>query len=206
MQQAMNAGSNMVLLFLDASHFVMGCDWLGSVYCLARRFLRTFSGRFRYNVLGAMDFVSKRVLTVSNDSYITSTEVCEMLRKIAEEYHGKDIHLVLDNARYQRCKVVQELAAELHIQLDYMPPYSPNLNLIERLWKFVKSSLRTQCWYLDDFVLFKNAIDSIIASTTRENKAKIDTLIGEKVQLFDNLLPDIAGNISSGQKTGKAAA
>jgi len=46
--------------------------------------------------------------------------------------------LVLDNARYQKCHLVQNLAATLNIELLFLPTYSPNLNLIERLWKFVK--------------------------------------------------------------------
>ncbi len=64
-------------------------------------------------------------------------------------------------------------------------PYSPNLNLIERLWKFVKAELRTR--YYDNFSLFKEKINSIIDSTTHENQARICKLIDEKVQLFDDL-------------------
>jgi len=48
------------LLFVDASHFVMGCDYLGSVYGFVRRFIRTGPGRKRYNVLGALNFVTKK--------------------------------------------------------------------------------------------------------------------------------------------------
>ena len=133
-----------VLCFLDASHFVMGCDFLGYIYGLTRRFVRTYSGRRRYNVLGALNFISKKVTTITNDGYITATEVCELLSKLALEYAGKPVFLVLDNARYQKCIVVQTLALELGVKLVYIPPYSPNLNLIERFWKFVKSELRTQ--------------------------------------------------------------
>lgn len=175
------------LLFLDASHFVMGCDFLGRIYCKARRFVKTFSGRQRYNVLGAIDYVSKKVLTVANDSYITATEVCDMLRKIAAEHAGKEVYLILDNARYQKCQDVQELARQLNIHLEYIPPYSPNLNLIERLWKFVKSELSSK--YYDDFNVFRQRIDSIISSTSGESKSKIDKLIGNGVQLFRNLVP-----------------
>ena len=176
-----------VLLFLDASHFVMGCDFLGYVYGKARRFVKTWSGRKRYNVLGAIDFITKKVHTVVNDSYITATEVCGMLRKLRMEYGDREIHLVLDNARYQKCRIVQEMASSLDIHLEYIPPYSPNLNLIERLWKFVKEELRTK--YYDDFGLFCEKIDSVIDSTTRTNKPKVEKLIGEKVLLFDNLSP-----------------
>ncbi len=174
-----------VLLFLDASHFVMGCDYLGFIYGKVRRFVKSFSGRMRYNVLGAAGFVTKEVVTVTNDTYITATEVCEILRKISAKYTGRTIHLVLDNARYQKCKAVQGLAAELCIDLVYIPPYSPNLNLIERLWKFVKSELRTK--YYDDFEVFCDRIDQIIASTSTYNRGKISKLIGNKVQLFDDL-------------------
>ncbi len=175
---------DIALLFMDASHFVMGCDFLGSVYGKNRRFVRTFSGRMRHNVLGAMDFVTKNMLTITNDEYIKATEVCEMLQKISRDYQGKTTYLVLDNARYQKCNAVQNLASELNIQLVYIPPYSPNLNLIERMWKFVKGELRTK--YYDNFSLFKEKISSIIDSTTQVNHAKISRLIGEKVQLFDS--------------------
>jgi transposase len=47
------------------------------------------------------------------------------------EYVGKPVYIVLDNARYQKCKIVQAVADELKITLVYIPPYSPNLNLIE---------------------------------------------------------------------------
>ena len=174
-----------MLLFMDASHFVLGCDYLGYIYGRVRRFIKTFSGRKRYNVLGAIDYVTKRILTVTNDSYITATEVCDMLRKISEEYPEKTVHLIMDNARYQKCSAVQTLANELGIILQYIPPYSPNLNLIERVWKFVKGELRSK--YYDDFSDFKKKIDSIIERTTKENLPKVNRLIGEKVQLFDDI-------------------
>ena len=173
------------LLFMDASHFVMGCDFLGYIYGKARRFIRTSSGRKRYNVLGAIDFRTKRMLTVTNDSYITATQVCEMLRLIAKEYEGKVVHIVLDNARYQKCADVCKLAGELGIDLIYLPPYSPNLNLIERLWKFVKGELRSR--YYDSFPAFRERIDAIISSFSDKNKATISKLIGKRVQIFDGL-------------------
>jgi len=49
------------------------------------------------------------------------------------------VTLVMDNARYQRCNVVREFAESLNIELLFLPSYSPNLNLTERFWKFVKN-------------------------------------------------------------------
>jgi len=179
--------NKLTLLFLDGSHFVMGCDFLGCIYGKTRRFIKTFSGRKRYNVLGALNFVTKKVTTVVNDTYITAAEVCEMLRKVASEYSGKAVHIILDNARYQKCEIVTALAKELGITLHYIPPYSPNLNLIERLWKHVKSKLRSK--YYGQFDNFKDTIDSIIEDTSKNSKKLIDKLIGESVQIFDTLVP-----------------
>jgi transposase len=174
------------LLFADAFHFVMGCDFLGYIYSKMRRFIRTFSGRKRYNVLGALNFITKKVTTITNDTYITAIEICELLEKVSIEYVGEKIYVVLDNARYQKCKIVMDLAQQLGINIVYIPPYSPNLNLIERLWKFVKGKLRTQSY--DRFDKFQEKIDSIVNGTNTEYKEAIDRLITEKIQLFDDLV------------------
>lgn len=95
------------LFFMDASHFVMG-EVPGRLWGKVRQWVRTASGRKRYNVLGALNFISKKIETVTNDSYITSTQVVEMLENIASKYVGKPIYLILDNARYQKCAFVIE--------------------------------------------------------------------------------------------------
>ena len=188
---------DLTLLFLDGSHFVMGCDFLGFIYGKTRRFVKTFSGRKRYNVLGALNFVTKKVTAVTNDTYITAAEVCGILRKVAAEYAGKPIHIVLDNARYQKCAVVKELAGELGIALNFIPPYSPNLNLIERFWKHVKSRLRSK--YYDRFDVFTDTIDSIVEDADKGGKKLIDKLIGEKVQIFDELIPINSNSFAIGK-------
>ena len=199
--------NKIVLLFTDASHFVMGCDYLGYIYGKVRRFVRTYSGRSRYNVLGALNFVTKSMTTIANDTYITSTEICELIKKVSLEYIGKPLFLVLDNARYQKCKLVQELAASLKVTLVYIPPYSPNLNLIERLWKHTKGRLRTK--YYDNFIEFKEKINSIIEHTDKSDKEIIDKLIGEKVQLFNTTVFENVVKIPTSsitKKTDKKAA
>lgn len=76
---------------------------------------------------------------------------------------------------------------QLDIRLEYIPPYSPNLNLIERVWKFIKGEISSK--YYDNFDAFKQKMDSTISSTDGENKLKINRLIGKGVQLFHNLVP-----------------
>lgn len=128
------------LFFMDASHFVMG-GLPARLWGKVRHWVKTSSGRKRYNVLGALNFVSKKIETITNDSYITSIQVVELLEKIAAKYKGKPISIVLDNAGYQTCNFVKAKANELKINLIFLPAYSPNLNLIERVWKFVKAEV-----------------------------------------------------------------
>ena len=78
-----------------------------------------------------------------NNQATLKENILEPLIKSAQngEYHlffMHASHFISDNARYQHCEIVKNAAAQLGIQLDFLPPYSPNLNLIERLWKFVK--------------------------------------------------------------------
>src|SRR5918997_2101391 len=122
--------------FVDAAHFVFA-PFLGCLWCAARLFVRAASGRKRHNVLGALDAVTHRLIRVTNQGYINAESVCALLRSVAGAAVGMPITLVLDNARYQKCAVVQALAESLGIELLYLPSYSPNLNLIERLWRVV---------------------------------------------------------------------
>ena len=116
--------------------------FLGYLWSFTRIFIKAPSGRQRFNVLGAINAISKELVLVTNTSYITSIQICEMLVKIARRRtQGVPLTIVLDNARYQRCQLVSAKAEELGIELLFLPPYSPNLNLIERLWKFVKKEV-----------------------------------------------------------------
>ena len=95
-------------------------------------------GASRFNVLGAWNAVTRELIAVTNTTVVNTETMCDLLRKIADLGLTGPITLVLDNARYQRNAVVQALAAQLGITLLFLPSYSPNLNLIERLWKFMK--------------------------------------------------------------------
>ncbi len=75
---------------------------------------------------------------MTTPDYIQATTVVELLDLLRRERPGRSIYFVLDNARYQRCTLVQEAARQLDIHLVYLPSYSPNLNLIERFWKFLQ--------------------------------------------------------------------
>lgn len=109
-----------------------------------------------------------------------------MLFKIAALDLDVPITVVLDNARYQKCRAVFALADALNIELLYLPSYSPHLNLIERLWKFV----RNQCLYskyYEHFDDFKGAIDTCIEQANTTHKKSLETLLSLKFQSFKDV-------------------
>lgn len=167
--------------FVDAAHFVLGA-FLGYLWSFVRVFVRTPSGRQRFNVLGALNALTKELVTITNDTYITSIQVCELLRKIAANT-TLPVTLVLDNARYQRCHLVMNLAIELRIELLFLPPYSPNLNLIERLWKLVKKEC-LYCKYYEKFPLFRSAIQTFLDTMNKTHQEQLNSLLTLEFQTF----------------------
>src|SRR5919107_546293 len=171
--------------FVDAAHFVFA-PFLGCLWCAARLFVRAASGRKRYNVLGALDAVTHRRIRVTNQDYINAESVCTLLRAVAVTGVGLPITLVLDNARYQKCAVVQALAESLGIELLYLPSYSPNLNLIERLWRFVRKQSLDSIYY-EDFAQFTTAIDQCLDGLPTVHKGEMETLLTHKFQTFGDV-------------------
>ncbi len=171
--------------FVDAAHFVFA-PFLGFLWCAARLFVRAASGRKRYNVLGALDAVTHRLIRVTNFDYINAESVCALLRAVAAAGVGLPITLVLDNARYQKCTVVQTLASSLGIELLYLPGYSPNLNLIERLWRFVRKQSLDSTYY-EDFMLFRAAIDGCLDNLSTVHEGEMETRLTHKFQMFEDV-------------------
>ena len=86
-------------------------------------FIKAASGRYRFNVLGASDAISLQLVTVTNDSYINAQSVGQLLLKLRRLWPDDRLTVVLDNARYQHCRFVLDVAAALEIELLLLPPY-----------------------------------------------------------------------------------
>jgi len=170
---------------VDAAHFVYGA-FLGVLWCLQRLFVKTPAGRQRLNVLAALNAVTKEIVSVANDTSVTAETVCTLLYRLAAVHVGMPLTLVLDNVRYQRCALVQEVAAQLNIELLFLPAYSPNLNLIERFWKFVKKRCLYGKYYADH-AAFEQAILDCIANASTRHKAELQTLLTLNFQSFGDV-------------------
>ena len=164
----------------------MLASFVGWVWCFVRLHVRAASGRQRYNVLGALNAVTHELVTEINITYVNALSVCALLRKIAVRGGSGPITLVMDNARYQRCALVQALAKELGVELLFLPSYSPNLNLIERLWKFVKKEVLNSRQH-QDFKKFQAAIDGCLADMPTKHQGKLATLLTHNFQTWDNV-------------------
>jgi transposase len=173
------------VFFVDAAHFVFG-TFLCCLWSISRIFVRAASGRQRFNVLGAWNAVSRELIAVTNTTVVNTETMCELLHKIAAQNLTGPITLVLDNARYQRNKIVQELAPSLGITLLFLPSYSPNLNLIERLWKFIKRDA-IYGRYHPTFAEFRMAIENTISGLSTTHASRLATLMTLNFQRFENV-------------------
>src|SRR5258708_32772036 len=144
------------------------------------------SGRKRYNVLGVWNAVTRELVSIANATVISAEAVSALLHKIGALGLTGPITLVLDNARYQHCVLVMGLAKQLNIRLLFLPSYSPNLNLIERLWRFLKKKVLYGRHYAT-FEEFQAAIDGCLAQIPSTYRSELRTLMKHEFQTFENV-------------------
>ena len=157
--------------------------FVGYLWCFLKIWQGSPTGRERFSVLGALNAVTNEVLCVCSAGYINAWSVVDLLWKLRKRYlqTSLPITLVLDNARYQRCYLVSGLATLMGIELLFLPPYSPNLNLIERYWKFVKKNVLAAKEY-PTFEAFCQAIESFVQNAHIHHDDELRLLLTWKFQ------------------------
>jgi len=175
------------MAFCDAAHFVYGkfCSYLWSSEPVYKA---TGSGRHRLNVYGAYDPVSGRVLTNYGEGQINAEYIVNFMSWLRQEHYTdckRALHLMMDNARYQHCQYVKQEAEKLNIVLEFQPSYSPNLNLIERVWKYIKG-LIGRCRYGTKQEFFDEIIAILDCTHESQHQEKLKTLLTMKFQTFEN--------------------
>jgi transposase len=142
----------------------------------------TNSGRQRYNILGVYCTQTHEHLFMLTEDNINQDKVIELLKRLRDKHPGEGkIYLVLDNASYNKAHRVQEQANLNQITLKFLPPYSPNLNLIERLWKFMRKKF-CKDKYRDTFAKFRKQLDTFFAELDQYH-SELAELLTEKFEL-----------------------
>jgi transposase len=172
------------LLFMDTVHFILQ-PYICALWCVVRMFIKAAAGRNRINVLGVVNAITKEIITFNNTSYITAETIVAFFKQLRELYGDVPLKIVLDNARYQHCKLVETVAKSLYITLLYLPPYSPNLNIIERLWKFTKKKILYAKYY-ETPAKFHSAIIDFFQTVNKEYNNDLKNLLTLKFQFFQN--------------------
>ena len=119
----------------------------------------------------------------STDATVNAKSVCKLLKMIYLEYNEIPITIILDNARYQHCKLVERYAKVLGIELLFLPTYSPNLNLIERFWKYTKKKILYSIFH-ENYHIFKERIDTCMNEAFIKDEEKVNSLLTLKFQSF----------------------
>lgn len=172
------------LLFMDAVHFTLEA-FTCKVWCKGQLYLPTGAGRNRFNLLGAIDPFSLDLVQSHSMKYVDAGQVKAFLEKVRDQSGDIPVSLILDNARYQHCQAVKDKAAELGIDLIFLPPYSPNLNIIERLWKYVRKEV-LNARFFETPALFHDALRKFFEEDICHHHHGLKTLLTLKFQSFEN--------------------
>ncbi len=177
-------GPDDLLLYSDAAHFKHNAE-AGYAWSLkgAPHLIPANTGRQRYNVLGAYDPHGHDYYFLLTPDNINQDKLIEFLTLLRLNFPDKNkLYLILDNASYNHALRVKAEAKQQGIILDYLPPYSPNLNPIERLWKFVRKKFFKDK-YRDTFAKFCTQLDDFFA-TLDLYRDELASLITENFELI----------------------
>jgi transposase len=167
-----NKGENDPVYFADATHphhnSVPSYGWIKKGQ---RKKLKANCGRSRLNINGAINVQSLESVVGFYDT-IKAQSTIDLCKKIEAKHPDADvIYIIVDNARYYRSRLLREFESRSKIKLIFLPPYSPNLNLIERYWKFFKQKVVNNIYY-ESFGQFVQACKSFF----RKKKLYLDEL------------------------------
>ncbi len=168
-------GENEPILFMDAVHPTQATKLsYGWIRTGGTKHVETTASRTRLNIIGAIQLGHISDAITGEYATINGASVIEFMSKVRTQYGSKTVHLILDQSGYHRSSPVAEKASQLDIKLHFLPPYSPNLNPIERLWKVMHEEVRNNRF-------FKSAKDFK------------ESITG----FFENILPCIGNTLNS---------
>lgn len=178
-----NKGKNDPIYFMDAVHpqhnTVAGYGWIKRG---VEKEIKSNTGRQRLNINGAIDVQTMMAVT-RTDETINAQSTLELFKQLeAQHPEATAIHVICDNARYYHCHLVAQFLVGSKVKLMFLPPYSPNLNLIERLWKYFRKTVLHNRYY-EKFQQFKDACEGFFSNLGSHTDA-LRSLLVENFHLF----------------------
>ena len=176
-------GANDPVYFMDGSHpqhnSVATYGWIKKG---KTKELKSNTGRQRLNINSAFNIEELSAVSDYGDS-INAQSTISLLKKVELKHPDAEfVYTICDNARYYRSKKVREYLENSKIKLIFLPPYSPNLNLIERLWKYFRKIVLYNKYY-ETFDEFKKACKSFFRRIKR-HKGELSSLMTENFQII----------------------
>jgi transposase len=145
--------------------------------------IKTNTGRSRINLNGAYNPDNQDVI-IREDKSINTQSTIKLFQQIENKYDdAPNIYAISDNAKYYKNQLIKEYQKGSRISLIFLPSYSPNLNLIERLWKFMRKKVINTTYY-QDFLSFKTAILNFFANI-EIYKNELKQFIGTEFHLIE---------------------
>jgi transposase len=171
------------VLFADAVHFLHNVH-AGGLWSRRgqRPALCANAGRSRYSVLGAYSPVTGQYAGIATEGTVNAVTVCEWIDQLEAAFpEASQITVYVDNARYFHARLVKAHLVDKRVRFVYLPAYSPNLNLIERLWKFCKKTVLRH--FYQTFAQFRAAIDAFFTNLA-EYREQLATLMTENFEVI----------------------
>jgi transposase len=178
------------ILFMDASHPTMAtkvtCGWIRKG---VNKPIAQTASRTRVNVMGAIELSSMKVVN-AHPEYVNAETTVMFLSELKTAYPlAPTLHVILDQSGYHKSKLVREYAQDQGIELHYLPPYSPNLNPIERLWKVMNEVVRNNRFF-SSAREFREAIEGFFETTLPSMTDALRARINDN---FQTLIPAPSG-------------
>jgi transposase len=176
---------NEPILFIDAVHPTMATKTSrGWIQKGIDRIIATTASRTRLNIIGAIELSSMKIMRDDYDT-INADSVILFLQSVKASYPAAaQIHIILDQSGYHRSVDLREYAEKNGIKLNFLPPYSPNLNPIERLWKVMNETVRDNYFFKSEKD-FRERIGGFFETILPEIAESLRPRINDNFQLLN---------------------
>ena len=172
------------ILFMDAVHPTQATKLsYGWIRTGQTKHVETTGSRTRLNIVGAIQLGNIAETVTAQYETINGESIIDFMTKLRGQYGSKTVHLILDRSGYHRSMLVAEKAVELNIKLHFLPPYRPNLNPIERLWKVMNEKVRNNRFFKSSKD-FKEAINRFFDDILPDIGHELDARINDNFELL----------------------